>query len=86
MRRCCGGFAPMACGSGSATWRDPEELYHVAVIASEVGEALRDVDHVLKPLEASGLIVLYRLKASFEGAERRTLLGSRHGRGRGSPR
>ena len=52
---------------GSATWRDPEELYHVAVIASEVGEALRDVDHVLKPLEASGLIVLYRLKASFEG-------------------
>ncbi|GJD41367.1 exodeoxyribonuclease VII large subunit [Methylobacterium bullatum] len=52
---------------GPATWRDPEELHHVALIASEHGDALRDVDHVLKPLEASGLIVLHRLKASFEG-------------------
>ena len=53
--------------SGLATWREPEELYHVAVIASEVGDALRDVHHVLKPLETSGLIVMHRVKASFEG-------------------
>ncbi|CAA2145563.1 hypothetical protein ASF34_20625 [Methylobacterium sp. Leaf106] len=52
---------------GPSTWRDPEELYHVAVVASEHGDALRDVEHVLKPLEASGLILIRRIKASFEG-------------------
>lgn len=52
---------------GPATWREPEEPHHVALIASEHGDALRDVDHVLKPLEASGLLLIHRLKANFEG-------------------
>ena len=37
---------------GPSAWKEPEEPYHVAVIASEVGDALRDVEHVLKPLES----------------------------------
>ncbi len=52
---------------GPSAWKEPEEPYHVAVIASEVGDALRDVEHVLKPLESLGLIALHRIRASFEG-------------------
>ncbi|TXN25561.1 exodeoxyribonuclease VII large subunit [Methylobacterium sp. WL19] len=52
---------------GPSTWKEPEEPYHVAVIASEVGDALRDVEHVLKPFETLGLIALHRIKGTFEG-------------------
>ncbi|KQP40332.1 exodeoxyribonuclease VII large subunit [Methylobacterium sp. Leaf106] len=52
---------------GPSTWKEPEEPYHVAVIASEVGDALRDVEYVLKPFETLGLLLIHRIKGTFEG-------------------
>ena len=52
---------------GPGTWVEPEDPRHIALIAAEFGDALRDVEHVLCPLEDSGLIRLHRIYAMFEG-------------------
>ncbi|WP_411901715.1 exodeoxyribonuclease VII large subunit [Methylorubrum thiocyanatum] len=53
---------------GPDSWVEPEDLYHVALVVSEHGEARRDVEHVLQPLEAAGILYLHRVFAAFEGA------------------
>ncbi|AMB46869.1 exodeoxyribonuclease VII large subunit [Methylobacterium sp. AMS5] len=53
---------------GPDTWIEPEDPHHIALVVSEHGEARRDVEHVLQPLERAGLIRLHRVYASFEGA------------------
>nr|WP_301301459.1 exodeoxyribonuclease VII large subunit [Methylorubrum extorquens] len=53
---------------GSDNWVEPEDLHHIALVVSEHGEARRDVEHVLQPLEAAGLIQVHRVWVSFEGA------------------
>lgn len=53
---------------GPDSWIEPEDLHHIAIVVSEHGEARRDVEHVLQPLEAAGLIRLHRVCAAFEGA------------------
>lgn len=53
---------------GPDNWVEPEDLHHIALVVSEHGEARRDVEHVLQPLEAAGLLRLHRISASFEGA------------------
>ncbi|WP_461653769.1 hypothetical protein [Methylorubrum aminovorans] len=53
---------------GPDSWVEPEDLYHVALVVSEHGEARRDVEHVLQSLEGGGLLRLHRVPASFEGA------------------
>ncbi|MDV2984204.1 UNVERIFIED_CONTAM: exodeoxyribonuclease VII large subunit [Methylobacteriaceae bacterium AG10] len=53
---------------GPDSWGEPEDLHHIALVVSEHGEARRDVEHVLQPLEAAGLIQVHRVWASFEGA------------------
>jgi len=52
---------------GPGTWEEPEDPRHIALIAAEFGDALRDVEHVLRPLEENGLIRLHRIYAMFEG-------------------
>ncbi|WP_449409284.1 exodeoxyribonuclease VII large subunit [Methylobacterium komagatae] len=53
---------------GPYSWVDSEDLHHIALVVSEHGEARRDVEHVLQPLEAAGLLRIHRISASFEGA------------------
>jgi exodeoxyribonuclease VII large subunit len=52
---------------GPETWIEPEDPHHIALIAAECGDARRDVEHVLRPLEESGLIRIHRIWANFEG-------------------
>ncbi|MGT2481554.1 exodeoxyribonuclease VII large subunit [Methylobacterium oryzae CBMB20] len=52
---------------GPGTWVEPEDPRHVVLIAAEFGDARRDVEHVLRPLEENGLIRLHRIWATFEG-------------------
>lgn len=52
---------------GPATWVEPEDLLHVALIASEFGDARRDVEHQLHDLEQAGLLRIHRVPAFFEG-------------------
>ncbi len=60
---------------GPGTWEEPEDPRHIALIAAEFGDALRDVEHVLRPLEDSGLIRLHRIYAKFEGPSAERSLG-----------
>ncbi|WP_342165377.1 exodeoxyribonuclease VII large subunit [Methylobacterium sp. SD21] len=60
---------------GPGTWEEPEEPRHIALIAAEFGDARRDVEHVLRPLEENGLIQLHRIYASFEGLSAERSLG-----------
>jgi exodeoxyribonuclease VII large subunit len=53
---------------GPDSWIEPEDPQHIALVVSEHGEARRDVEHVLQPLEAARLIRLHRVCAAFEGA------------------
>lgn len=53
---------------GPDTWIEPEDPHNIALVVSEHGEARRDVEHVLQPLEGAGLIQIHRVWASFEGA------------------
>lgn len=53
---------------GPDSWIEPEDTHHIALVVSEHGEARRDVEHVLQPLEAAGLLRIHRISASFEGA------------------
>ncbi|MGA4555688.1 exodeoxyribonuclease VII large subunit, partial [Methylorubrum aminovorans] len=53
---------------GPDSWVEPEDFHHIALVVSEHGEARRDVEHVLQPLEAAGLLRIHRISASFEGA------------------
>ncbi|ACB78508.1 Exonuclease VII large subunit-like protein [Methylorubrum populi BJ001] len=53
---------------GPDSWVEPEDLHQVALVVSEHGEARRDVEHVLQPLEGAGLLRLHRVWANFEGA------------------
>ena len=52
---------------GPGTWSEPEDPHHVALIVSEFGDARRDVEHVLRPFEESGLIHIHPVWATFEG-------------------
>lgn len=52
---------------GPGTWVEQEDPRHVVLIAAEFGDARRDVEHVLRPLEENGLIQLHRIWATFEG-------------------
>ena len=60
---------------GPGTWSEPEDPHHVALIVSEFGDARRDVEHVLRPLEESGLIHIHRVWATFEGPGAERALG-----------
>ncbi|WP_236961411.1 exodeoxyribonuclease VII large subunit [Methylobacterium sp. XJLW] len=60
---------------GPGTWEEPEDPRHIALIAAEFGDAFRDVEHVLRPLEDSGLIRLHRICAMFEGPSAERSLG-----------
>ncbi|MBB2964280.1 exodeoxyribonuclease VII large subunit [Methylobacterium sp. R2-1] len=53
---------------GPDNWVEPEDLHHIALVVSEHSEARRDVEHVLQPLEAAGILYLHRVFAAFEGA------------------
>ena len=61
---------------GPGTWAEPEDPHHVALIVSEFGDARRDVEHVLRPLEESGLIHIHRVWATFEGPGAERALGA----------
>ncbi|MCJ2106277.1 hypothetical protein MKK70_12985 [Methylobacterium sp. E-041] len=52
---------------GPGTWVEPEDPRHIVLIAAEFGDALRDVEHVLRQFEDSGLMRLHRIYAIFEG-------------------
>jgi exodeoxyribonuclease VII large subunit len=52
---------------GPKTWAEPEDPRHIALIAAEFGDARRDVEHVLRPLEEIGLVHIHRIWAPFEG-------------------
>ncbi len=52
---------------GPGNWAEPEDPRHIALIAAEFGDARRDVEHVLHPLEEIGLIRIHRIWATFEG-------------------
>lgn len=52
---------------GPGTWTEPEDPRHIALIAAEFGDARRDVEHVLLPLEEIGLVHIHRIWAPFEG-------------------
>ncbi len=72
---------------GPGTWVEPEDPRHIALIAAEFGDALRDVEHVLCPLEDSGLIRLHRIYAMFEGPSAERSLREAFARaGRAAPR
>lgn len=60
---------------GPGTWVKPDDPHHVALIVSEFGEARRDVEHVLRPLEESGLVRIHRVWATFEGPGAERALG-----------
>ncbi|MFC6789054.1 exodeoxyribonuclease VII large subunit [Methylobacterium komagatae] len=55
------------CRFGPATWVEPEDPHHIALIAAECGDARRDVEHVFRPLEENGLIRVHRIWTNFEG-------------------
>lgn len=52
---------------GPTTWREPQDLRHIVLIASEHGEARRDVDQVLHRYVAAGALDVTFLPALFEG-------------------
>ncbi|MCJ2136993.1 exonuclease VII large subunit [Methylobacterium sp. J-026] len=52
---------------GPQTWDASEDPCEIAVIASEHGEARRDVAHQLQALEQMGLLRVHWLWATFEG-------------------
>ena len=52
---------------GPGTWAVPEDPRHIALIVAEFGDARRDVEHVPRPFEESGLIHIHRVWATFEG-------------------
>ncbi|MGE8126688.1 exodeoxyribonuclease VII large subunit [Methylobacterium sp. NPDC080182] len=60
---------------GPGTWTEPEDPRHIALIAAEFGDARRDVEHVLRPLEEIGLIRIHRIWAAFEGPSAERALG-----------
>lgn len=60
---------------GPGTWEEPEDPHHIALIAAEFGDARRDVEHVLRPLEESSLITIHRVWATFEGPSAERTLG-----------
>lgn len=59
---------------GPQTWNAPEDPREIAVIASEHGEARRDVAHQLQALEAAGVLRVHWLWATFEGTGAETSL------------
>ena len=64
---------------GLGTWAEPEDPRHIALIVSEFGEARRDVEHVLRPFEESGVIHIHRVWATFEGPGAERALGEAFG-------
>ena len=60
---------------GPGTWSEPEDPRHIALIVAEFGDARRDVEHVLRPFEESGLIHIHRVWATFEGPGAERALG-----------
>lgn len=52
---------------GPTTWREPQDLRRVVLIASDRGEAFGDVQRVLSPLVNTGALVITFVPAIFEG-------------------
>lgn len=52
---------------GPTTWREPQDLRQVVLIASDRGEAFGDVQRVLSPLVSTGALVITFVPAIFEG-------------------
>lgn len=52
---------------GPRHWSEPEDPREIAVIASEHGDARRDVTHQLEALEEVGLLQIHWIWAAFEG-------------------
>ncbi|AIQ89329.1 hypothetical protein MCBMB27_00909 [Methylobacterium phyllosphaerae] len=60
---------------GPGTWAEPEDPHRIALVAAEFGDARRDVEHVLHPLEEIGLIRIHRIWTTFEGPSAERALG-----------
>lgn len=52
---------------GPTTWREPQDLHRVVLIASDRGEAFGDVQRVLSPFVNTGALVITFVPAIFEG-------------------